>query len=164
MRRRYNTADYLHAVARIRDSVPDVAITTDVIVGFPGETNMEFQETLEFCRRLQFARIHVFPFSPRPGTAAATMPQQVSAAVKKERSKQMLALAKESSKSFLQQFLGKTREVLWERCSGGIWSGLTGNYIKVFSRSSDDLTNKMLLVKLMKSYRDGVWGEFFKTG
>ena len=163
MKRRYSTADYRQTVALIRDSVPDVAITTDVIVGFPGETDAEFQETLDFCREMQFARIHVFPFSPRPDTAAAAMPQQVPAALKKERSKRMLALAKESARSFQQQFLGKSMDVLWEQQSGGVWSGLTGNYIKVYSRSADVLTNLISTVKLVKPYRDGVWGEVIKT-
>ena len=159
MNRRYNTADYQRAVALIRDSVPDVAITTDIIVGFPGETDAEFQESFVFCRQMQFARIHVFPFSPRPGTEAATMPQQVPASVKKERSRRMLALAKESARSFQQRFLGRTVNVLWEKQSGGVWSGLTGNYIKVYTKNSDDLANRLLPVKLVKLYRDGVWGE-----
>ncbi len=159
MKRRYTAADYLKAVSLIRGSVPDVAITTDVIVGFPGETDAEFQETLNFCRDIKFVRIHVFPFSPRPGTAASTMPSQVSAAVKKDRSKQMLDLARESSKGFRQQFLGRTMEVLWEQSSGGVWSGLTGNYIKVYVRSGENLTNKLLPVKLSRIYRDGIWGE-----
>jgi threonylcarbamoyladenosine tRNA methylthiotransferase MtaB len=159
MKRRYSTADYQQALALIRDSVPDVAITTDVIVGFPGETDAEFQETLDFCRQMQFARIHVFPYSPRPGTEAADMPQQVSAGVKKERSRQMLALAKESALSFQQLFLSRTMNVLWEQQAGGVWSGLTGNYIKVYTRNSDDLTNRLLPVKLVKIYRDGLWGE-----
>ena len=162
MKRRYTTADYLNVVTLIRDSIPDVAITTDVIVGFPGETDSEFQETLEFCRKIRFARIHVFPFSPRPGTEATTMPRHVSSAIKKEYSRQMLALAKESVKDYQRQFLGRTMEVLWEQRSGSIWSGLTGNYIKVFTRSNDDLTNRLLPIELVKAYRDGVWGEVLK--
>ena len=159
MKRKYTTADYSRSVALIRDAVPDAVVTTDVIVGFPGETNAEFGETLDFCRKIQFARIHVFPFSPRPGTAAATLPQQVTDAVKKERSRQMLALAEESARNFHEGFLGKTMEVLWEQKSGSVWSGLTGNYIKVYTRSRDELTNRILPVKLVKIYRDGVWGE-----
>jgi threonylcarbamoyladenosine tRNA methylthiotransferase MtaB len=159
MKRRYTIADYRNAVRLIRDVVTDAAITTDVIVGFPGETNAEFKETYNFCREMKFARIHVFPFSPRPGTAAATMPQQISDALKKERSNQMLALSKESVKIFQQRFMGKTMDVLWEQQSSGVWSGLTGNYIKVYARSSQALTNLILPVKLVKFYREGVWGE-----
>ena len=107
---------------------------------------------------MQFARIHVFPFSPRPGTEAADMPRQVSAGVKKERSQHMLVLSKESTRDFQQQFLGKSMGVLWEQQSGGVWSGLTGNYIKVYSRSSNDLTNELSPVELLRIYRDGIWG------
>jgi threonylcarbamoyladenosine tRNA methylthiotransferase MtaB len=158
MRRRYNTDGYRRAVSLIRESVPDVAVTTDVIVGFPGETDAEFLESLEFCRQMRFARIHVFPYSPRPGTEAANMPQTVPVVVKKQRRQQMLALAGESVRDFIKMFLGGTAEVLWEKRSGGVWSGLTGNYIKVYTRNSGELTNKLLPVKLEKIYRDGVWG------
>ena len=159
MNRRYTAAGYRRAVELIRASVPDAAITTDVIVGFPGETDEEFRGTLEFCRKMEFARIHVFSFSPRPGTAAAEMPGRVGDADVKERSKQMLALARESARDFQQKFLGRRVDVLWEQESGGVWSGLTGNYIRVYAKSADDLTNELLPVKLVKSYRDGVWGE-----
>ncbi|MGD0795738.1 MAG: radical SAM protein, partial [Dehalococcoidales bacterium] len=159
MKRRYTVSDYKRAVKLIRESVPDVAITTDVIVGFPGETDAEFRETCEFCRQARFARIHVFPYSPRPGTLAATMPGQVPEKVKKERSRQMLALAKERARDFQRLYFGKTLEVLWEQKTNGVWSGLTGNYIKVHARSSDDLTNRLLPVQIVKIYRDGVWGE-----
>jgi threonylcarbamoyladenosine tRNA methylthiotransferase MtaB len=159
MKRRYNIDDYSRVVSLIRNSVPDVAVTTDVIVGFPGETDAEFQETLEFCRQMQFARIHVFPYSPRPGTEAADMPQQVPAGVKKQRGQQMLALAKESALSFRKRFLFRTMNVLWEKQSGGVWSGLTGNYIKVYAKNDKDLTNRILPVEFEKLYRDGLWGE-----
>jgi threonylcarbamoyladenosine tRNA methylthiotransferase MtaB len=159
MKRRYTAADYRRTVALIRDSVPGAAVTTDVIVGFPGESDAEFRETLDFCCEMRFARIHVFPYSPRPGTAAAAMTPTVSARVKKERSRQMLALAEESVKSYREQFLGKIAEILFERKSGDVWTGLTGNYIKVYVKSDQDLVNQLLPVKLVKDYRDGVLGE-----
>jgi threonylcarbamoyladenosine tRNA methylthiotransferase MtaB len=163
MKRRFHTADYSRVVAAIRESLPDAAITTDVIVGFPGESDTEFKETCDFCRQMKFARIHVFPYSPRPGTAAASMPAQVPEPVKKERSSRMLALAKESAQEFQKRFTGMTLEVLWEQKSTGVWSGLTANYIKVYAKSAADLTNKLTPVKLVKTYRDGVWGEISKT-
>jgi threonylcarbamoyladenosine tRNA methylthiotransferase MtaB len=92
------------------------------------------------------------------------MPQQISAAVKKERTQEMLTLAKNSARDFQQRFMGKTMEVLWEKESGGVWSGLTGNYIKVYIKNMKDLTNRILPVKLVKLYKDGVWGEVLKTG
>ncbi len=159
MKRKYTTADYRRAVDLIRNVVPDAAITTDVIVGFPGETDAEFKETIEFCKDMKFARIHVFPFSPRPNTAAAEMFEQVSDTVKKERTGVMLTLAKESARNFRQTFLGKTPNVLWEQQSAGVWSGYTGNYIKIYTKSADELTNTISPVKLMKLYREGLWGE-----
>ena len=162
MRRHYSTGDYQQSVSFIRTSVPEAAITTDIIVGFPGETEAEFEESYNFCRQMEFARIHVFPYSPRQGTQAARMPQAVADDVKKQRTERMLALAKESARKFSQQFLGKVVSVLWEKQSGGVWSGLTDNYIKVYTRGKEDLTNKLLPVKLAEVYRDGVWGEVNK--
>jgi len=159
MKRRYTTRDYQEAVSLIREAVPEAAITTDIIVGFPGETGAEFRESYDFCRRMAFARIHVFPYSPRPGTEAARMPGQVDAKIKKQRSEEMLALAKESARNFQQRFLNRTMPVLWEKRDKGVWSGLTANYIKVYTRSSVDLTNQITPVRMMKIKGDGVWGE-----
>ncbi len=158
MKRRYSTDEYQKAVELIRQVAPDAAITTDVIAGFPGETDREFEESYSFCRKMDFARIHVFPYSPRPGTEAAKMKGQVSAWVKRERSQKMLALAEESATNFRQRFLGRTMPVLWEQKTNGIWSGLTGNYIRVYTRSDDDLSNQIVPVKLERLYRDGVGG------
>jgi len=161
MKRRYTTADYREAVSLIGEVVPEAAVTTDVIVGFPGETDSEFEESQEFCRQMDFARIHVFPYSSRPGTAAADMPDMIAEQIKKQRRQRALGLAEESARNFRKRFLGTTMEVLWEQRSRGIWSGLTGNYIKVYARSSADLVNKLVPVKLARLWRDGVWGEVF---
>jgi len=159
MRRRYTANDYRQAVSLIGEVVPGAAVTTDVIVGFPGETDSEFEESYEFCRQMDFARIHVFPYSPRPGTAAVHMPDMIADQIKKPRRQRMLALAEECARNFRNRFLGTTMEVLWERRSRGIWSGLTGNYIKVYARSSADLVNKLVPVKLVCLWKGGVWGE-----
>jgi len=159
MGRRYSVNDYQMAIALIREIVPEAAITTDIIVGFPGETEDEFGQSYQFCQKLEFARIHVFPYSPRQGTQAAQMPNQVESQVKQQRAQRMLALAQESTRNFGQQFLGKVMMVLWEKQTGGIWSGFTDNYIKVYTRSSKSLTNKLLPVKLDSPWRDGVWGK-----
>ena len=159
MGRRYTPGDYQRALELIRSLVPDTAITTDIIVGFPGETDEEFAESYRFCRQLGFARIHIFPYSPRSGTGAARLPDQVSNMVKKQRSQQMLALAGASSQGFRQQFLGRIMPVLWESQSDGLWSGLTGNYIKVCARSNQGLNNQLLPVQLAEIREDGVWGE-----
>lgn len=156
MNRRYSIEQYQQAVTLIRSKLPEAAITTDIIVGFPGETEAEFKESHEFCRQMEFARIHVFPYSPRPGTLAARMSAQIKDNVKKQRSEKMLALAEESARNFRRRFLGKTMPVLWEKHSEGVWSGLTDNYIKVYTRSEADLTNKLMPAKLMELWEDGV--------
>jgi threonylcarbamoyladenosine tRNA methylthiotransferase MtaB len=148
MGRHYTTAEYQNTVDLIRGVVPGVAITTDVIVGFPGETDEEFKESYNFCKQMQFARIHVFSYSPRPGTRAADMPGQVDDKLKRERSRKMLALGRACLRSFRQGFLGKTLMVLWEKETCGVWSGLTDNYIRVYAKSDKDLTNQLLPVKL----------------
>ena len=158
MKRRYSVSDYQRAVVSVRAVVPEAAVTTDIIVGFPGETEEEFEGSYDFCQQMEFARIHVFSYSPRKETQAARMPEQVDAQVKKQRSEKMLALARESAQNFSQRFLGKTMLVLWEKQSDGIWSGLTDNYIKVYTKSSKDLTNQLLPVKLVEISGDGVWG------
>jgi len=158
MKRRYSATEYRQAVSMIREVVPEAAITTDIIVGFPGETEAEFQESHDFCRQMEFARVHVFSYSLRRGTEAARMDNQVGAQVKKQRSRQMLALARESAKNFYQRFLGRTMPVLWEQKTGGVWSGLTGSYIKVYTRDKQDLTNQLVPVRLKAIRDDGLWG------
>ncbi len=160
MKRHYSGGDYQRAASLIRAVVPEAAITTDIIVGFPGETDEEFGESYNFCRQMEFARIHVFSYSPRQETEAARMPNRVGDRVKRERSERMLALAKESAQNFSKQFLDRTMTVLWEKQSAdGLWSGLTDNYIKVYTKSNEDLTNRLLPVKLVEIRGDGVWGE-----
>jgi threonylcarbamoyladenosine tRNA methylthiotransferase MtaB len=149
MNRLYSPEDYQRVVNQIRKEVPSVAITTDVIVGFPGETEQEFEESLGFCKRTGFARIHVFSYSPRAGTEAAGMAGQVPDKVKKERSQKMLTLAEESTRKFRESFTGESMDVLWEKqTDDGDWSGITGNYIRVFAKSDDDLSNKLQSTKV----------------
>jgi threonylcarbamoyladenosine tRNA methylthiotransferase MtaB len=162
MKRHYSVNNYEQAVSLIRAVVPDAAITTDIITGFPGETEDEFQESYEFCRQIEFARVHVFPYSKRQGTEAARMPIQVADSVRTQRSQNLLALARECVQIYRQKFLSREMPVLWEKQSGGIWSGYTGNYIKVYTKSNENLSNKLLPVKLEKIYKDGVWGEVTK--
>ncbi len=162
MKRGYSLADYTRAVALIRQAVPDVAITTDIMVGFPGESDAECDESYRFCRDRGFAAIHVFSYSPRPKTAAAEMSGQVNEKVKKERSLRMLALAEESARSFQERFLGRTMPVVWETevdSGSGVYSGLTDNYIRVFAESRQPLSNTILRARLLKLHLDGLWGE-----
>jgi len=163
MRRRYSIDDYKQAVSLIRKTVVDVAITTDIIVGFPGESDEEFEESYSFCKEIDFADIHVFTYSSRPGTLAARMPEQVSDKVKAERSRQMLQLAKTSANKFCRQFLGRELMVLWENevvPGSGIYSGLGDNYIRVFTQSSETLTNQFRSVQVVRVYEQGLWGDY----
>ena len=153
MNRPYKTSDYESAVKRIRKSIPQVAITTDIIVGFPGETDAEFEESYRFCQHMSFANLHVFSYSEKPGTAAAAMPHQISETIKKERSKKMLKLARDSAAQFSRQFCGATMPVLWEsEISSGVWDGLTDNYIRVMTHSSRSLKNEIINAKLSDTY------------
>jgi len=146
MKRRYSVKQYRDSVSMIRHLVPGAAITTDIIVGFPGENDEEFEETYLTCKQLQFARIHVFPFSPRPGTEAIKMTGMISDNIKKERCRKILTLADESTQHFRGLFKGTARPVLWEsRNSSGYWNGLTDNYINVKIRSTEDLNNQIRL-------------------
>lgn len=149
MYRRYNTTEYEKTVDLIRATVPKVAITTDVIVGFPGETEEDFRESLEFCRHLNFARIHVFPFSPRSGTEANQMPRQIPDKVKKSRKEEILKLAQDCLQRFQSQYTGDELDVLWEKQTGqGVWSGITGNYLRVYKKDGANLQNRISSVKL----------------
>ena len=144
MRRRYSVESYAKALARIRAEIQGVAVTTDVIVGFPGETEEDFAETMSVCRELGFARIHVFPFSARPETEAASLPNHVNERIKGQRKKAMLDLAQQSVEGFRASLRGVTRPVLWEnRDSNGAWTGLTDNYISVRLVSSTNLHNQV---------------------
>ncbi len=157
MNRAYSLDDYQMAVTLIRDHIPGVAITTDVMVGFPGETDEQFEETLGFCRQLQFARIHVFPFSPRKETEAAKMPGRVADSIIRRRAQRTLRLAKSSSYNFNRHFEGKNLIVLWEKCDHNIWNGYSDNYIRVYAESNKDLTNELLTVKTISTRKDGLF-------
>jgi threonylcarbamoyladenosine tRNA methylthiotransferase MtaB len=162
MRRHYSVDDYRQAVSLIRKTVPDVAITTDIMVGFPGESTEEFEQSYRFCKEIDFADIHVFSYSSRPGTLAARMPEQVSDKLKKERSLRMLQLAQESAGRFCKRFLGRDMTVLWEKevaLGSGIYSGLSHNYIRVFTRSSETLANQFRSVYLVRLHNHGLWGD-----
>jgi len=152
MARRYTSAEFAGLVAAARSAIPDLAVTTDLIVGFPGETHEEFLESLAFVRSLGLARAHVFPFSSRPGTPAATMPGQVPAPVKAGRAGAMRRIAEASERAFQQQFIGRTLQVLWESAcesaAGPVWSGLTGNYLRVSVAGAAHLHNSLTPVRL----------------
>ena len=145
MRRRYTPEQYLDAVDRVRKAVPDVAVTADVIVGFPGETEDDFRATASVCEQVGFAAVHVFPYSTRPGTSAAHFEDAVDPSTKAERLRELSAIAADGAEKFRTRFLGASRPVLWEGRAGegndGAWTGLTDNYLRVTAESGADLTN-----------------------
>ena len=157
MRRPYSTAQFARAVEITRAQIPDVGITTDVIVGFPGESEIEFEQSRDFVARMQFSRVHVFPYSARAGTLAANLPLQVADAVKESRAKQMQMIADASAHAFARRFLGRAMDVLWEARaemtddrrqmtdnSSLVWSGYTDNYVRVTAASDADLHNQIV--------------------
>ncbi len=159
MRRRYASADFAAAVRRLRQAEPEIAITTDVMVGFPGETEAEFTESHRFCREMALAGLHVFPFSARPGTAAARFPEQVDVITKKGRVERMLALAQQLAQAYRTRFLGRRLPVLWEEEKDGWWSGLTDNYLRVYTTSHDDLGGRASMTQLVALGPKGLWGK-----
>ncbi len=131
MRRQYNATSYLKAVERLRSVFPMAAFTTDVLTGFPGETDEEFNETKEMIRKVGFSRIHVFPYSPRPGTPASSMPGQLSEEVKQRRSRELISLGNLVSACYQKQWLGKKTEILPEVKEKGCWEGYSPEYLRV---------------------------------
>jgi threonylcarbamoyladenosine tRNA methylthiotransferase MtaB len=160
MNRHYSLNDYEKAILMAREAIPNVAITTDILVGFPGENEKEFEESCRFCEKIGFANIHVFPYSPRPDTSALKMAHPVTERIKKERSQKMREIAQESRRKFRRQFLGQTVTILWEsEIERGFWSGLTPNYLRVFTKSEQPMTNCLRPVKLIAEKAQGLLGE-----
>jgi threonylcarbamoyladenosine tRNA methylthiotransferase MtaB len=164
MRRRYTTRQFAQALDAIRRKLPDAAVTTDILVGFPGESEDDFDATRRLCREAKFAALHVFPFSSRPGTLAARMPDQLRAPEKRERVQEMLAVGEELRTSFLSRFQGRTVEVLFEKTVRGAgcgprWEGLTGNYIRVLAPADESLENRVVSVKLGERCGSSLLGE-----
>ena len=157
MRRPYTTAQFARVANLARERIPDVGITTDVIVGFPGEGQAEFDASLKFVEQRQFSRVHVFPYSIREGTPAAIMPHQVSDADKQSRVEQMQKIGEASLRAFATRFAGREMPVLWESVEQGLWSGYTDNYIRVVAASENDLTNRIMPVRL-----DAVFDEYVR--
>jgi len=158
MKRKYDTARYLESVKLLKEHFPGCAITTDMIVAFPGETEEEFAESLAFIQRCGFADMHIFPYSRRPGTPADKMPGQHSNATKEERSRAAIAVAEKMRQEYEAAMVGTTQEVLFEEQDGEFYTGHTPNYLKVYVRGND-LHNRILPVKLMGRFRDGIMGE-----
>lgn len=144
MNRKYDLAYYEDKINKIRSIRPDISITTDIIVGFPHETDELFSETLEFSKKMNFSKIHVFPYSIRVGTAAASMPNQVDEVTKKVRVKKLMALSKKQEKEYYEKFKGKELDILVEECDNNVSIGHTSNYLMV------TLNENLLVGKIYK--------------
>ena len=157
MRRRYSTPQFAASVELVRRMYPDAGVTTDIIVGFPGESDDDFAASLDFATAMRFSDIHAFPYSPRPGTSAAYFRDQVAEPEKRARMGEMLALSAESAFRFRESQLEAVRPVLWERASGSgsVWSGLTDNYLRVRAACDSTLSNRITNARLTKL--EGEW-------
>lgn len=144
MNRKYDLAYYEEKINKIRSIRPDISITTDIIVGFPYETDELFSETLEFSKKMNFSKIHVFPYSIRVGTAAASMPNQVDEVTKKVRVKKLMALSEKQEKEYYEKFKGKELDILVEECDNNVSIGHTSNYLMV------TLNENLLVGKIYK--------------
>lgn len=159
MNRKYDTAFYRDLVERIRRIFPDASITTDIMVGFPGESDEDFKESCDFVRETCFARSHVFIYSEREGTPAARRHDAVDKSVRAERAHIMGDICRQCERDFLKAQCGKTEKVLFETESDGYWEGYTGNYTRVKVKSAGDLEGKILPVVLTAANEDYCIGE-----
>lgn len=155
MGRRITTAEFARLVEAARAAVPDLALTTDVIIGFPGEDEVAFRASYDFVAAMEFARLHVFSYSSRPGTAAARLPDQVPREVRSARARAMRELGAEQALRFRQRFVGREMAVLWEqRRRDRLWTGLTDNYLRVVAHAADNLRNRLTATRL-RAVRNG---------
>lgn len=160
MNRKYDTEKYRQAAATLRKYLPEVALTTDIIAGFPGETEEDFQASYDFAEEIGFAKIHAFPYSPKRGTPAAARKDQLLNAVKAERSHRLIELSDQMADAFIQKYVGREVEVLFERAIGeGVYEGHTTNYIKVRATAEADLTNRICMTRITKAEKEELFGE-----
>lgn len=161
MNRKYTTGEYRSIVAKLREVFADVAITTDLIVGFPGETEEEFQKTVDFIEEIAFSSMHVFKYSQRSGTPAAKYSNQIKPQVKDARSKVVTAIARKNEEKFKKAFIGRSIPVLYEHAIDDgqlLFEGLTDNYIRVVSESQEDIKGKIIETALMELKEDYMVG------
>ena len=158
MNRRYTCDEFENGTKLLREKFPNAALTTDIIVGFPGETDEEFNKTYEFLKRVAFYKMHVFKYSQRKGTKAAVMPNQIAGTIKEERSKTLLQLSDENEEMYNSKYIGKQVEVLFEEKDGEFYKGHTTNYIEVFAKG-DNLENKIVTVMVNESNKENLVGD-----
>lgn len=158
MRRPYTTKNFAELTARLLREVPEISIGTDLIAGFPGETEAHFAETLTFIREQPFSKIHVFPYSARAGTAAAALPNQIPAQIKKARALLALEVSRAKAQKFSERLIGKAVEIIAETSTGGVVDGLTKNYVRVYVPDEKISLGAVVKVKVERLHKDGVFG------
>ena len=158
MRRPYTIKNFAELTARLVKEIPEISIGTDLIVGFPGETDKNFSETLEFIKSQPFSKIHVFPYSAREKTLAATFPNQIPPQIKKSRTNLVLEVARNKSKIFSEQLIGKTVEIIAETSQNELIDGLTKNYVRVYTPDKNIQLGEIIKIKVEKLFKDGVFG------
>lgn len=156
MNRRYTTEQFKEIVRLLRGAYSDVNLTTDIIVGFPGETDEEFNKTYQFLKEIKFYKMHIFKYSPRKGTKAAVMPNQINGDIKEERSKKLIELSDRNEIEYNKSYNGKNVEVLFEEEKDGMYKGHTQNYIMVYCQSKEKLDNKIIDVVCEKAEKEHI--------
>lgn len=153
MNRRYTTAEFRNSVSLLRKYYNDVSLTTDIIVGFPGETDNDFEETYKFLKEVKFYKMHIFKYSPKKGTVAAKMSNQIDGKIKEERSKKLIELSDKNEEEYNRETIGKTVKVLFEEKDGEYYKGHTTNYITVNAKSEENVIDKIKEVKIEDTYK-----------
>ena len=153
MNRRYTTAEFRSSINLIRKYYKDVSLTTDIIVGFPGETDNDFEETYKFLKEIKFYKMHIFKYSPKKGTVAAKMSNQIDGKIKEERSKKLIELSDKNEEEYNRETIGKTVNVLFEEKVGEYYKGHTTNYITVNAKSEENVIDKIKEVKIEDTYK-----------
>ena len=152
MNRKYSCDEFFKVTEILREYFKDVNLTTDIIVGFPGETNEEFESTYEFLSKIKFYKMHIFKYSPREGTLAAKMTNQIDGNIKEERSQKLIELSNKNEREYNEKYIGKSVEVLFEEEKDGLWSGYTKNYVRVFVESDESLENRLKKIEIKDVY------------
>lgn len=158
MNRPYTTEEYRGLIEKIKTQIPFIAISTDVIVGFPGETQEMFENSQRFIDAMDFSQMHIFPYSPRKGTPAALYPEQIPEQVKRQRACQLEILAKQKAAAYREKHIGLIKEVLFEAFDNDVKSGLTDNYLRVYCEHHVGNEKRLQDVRVQKLYEDGLWG------
>ena len=161
MNRKYTTNEFLEITEILRKYYKDVILTTDIIVGFPGETEEEFEKTYEFLKKIKFYKTHVFPYSPRKGTIAAKMPNQITGDIKSKRSKKLIELSDINERNYNDKLIGENVEVLFEEPKGGYIKGHTQNFILVKCKTDENFENQIKKVKIIGAETEAVIGEIY---